>query len=145
MGLMGDVTWTRWSRVQNLVVIRTSGPLTGATLTTLPFNWDDTWRFALGANYKLNEQAKLRFGVAWDGTPTNDVDRTARLPDQDRTWLAIGVQYRVSKAGVLDLGYAHEFIRDANVNNAVTGVPGRLIGAFDNKADIISLQYSHAF
>lgn len=149
--LMGDITWTRWSRVQQLNVIRTTatglGVPAGSTLTSLPFRWDDTWRFGIGANYKPNEQMKFRFGVAYDQTPTNDATRTPRLPDQDRIWLAAGVQYRVSKAGVLEFGYAHEFVRDAsvNVNVAVPGVPSALVGKFDNKADIISVQYSHSF
>lgn len=146
--LMGDITWTGWSSVQQLVAIRTTasaGGPAGSTLTTLAFRWKDTWRFGVGANYKMNDQTKVRFGVAFDETPTNDVDRMSRLPDQDRTWIAVGVQHRVSKAGVLDVGYAHEFVRDASINNTVTGVPGALIGKFNNKADIISVQYSHAF
>jgi len=147
--LMGDITWTRWSRVQQLNVIRTTatglGAPAGSTLTSLAFRWDDTWRFGVGANYKANQQAKFRFGLAYDQTPTNDATRTPRLPDQDRIWLAAGVQYRVSKAGVLEFGYAHEFVRDASVNVAVPGVPGALVGKFDNKADIISVQYSHSF
>jgi long-chain fatty acid transport protein len=151
--LMGDITWTGWSSVQRLDVIRTSTAATlgptlpgaaGATLTTLQSQWDDTLRFGVGANYKLNERVKLRFGLAFDETPTNDTTRTPRLPDEDRTWVAFGVQYRPSKSGVLDVGYAHEFIRDAKINNTVAGV-GSLIGEFDNKADIISVQYSHSF
>ncbi|MBI2296213.1 MAG: outer membrane protein transport protein [Betaproteobacteria bacterium] len=146
--LMGDITWTGWSSVQQLAVIRTSGPLAGTTLTTLAFRWKDTWRFGIGANYKMNDQTKIRFGVAFDETPTNDVDRTSRLPDQDRTWVAVGVQHRVSKAGVLDLGYAHEFIRDASINTTaapLTCPPHCLTGKFENKADIFSIQYSHSF
>lgn len=143
--LMGDITWTGWSSVQQLQVIRTSGPLSGQTLTTLQFRWDDTLRFGVGANYKLSERVKLRFGLAFDETPTNDATRTPRLPDADRTWVAFGVQYRPSKSGVLEVGYAHEFVRDASVNTTVTGVPGALVGEFDNKADIISVQYSHSF
>ncbi|MEX2241322.1 MAG: outer membrane protein transport protein [Burkholderiales bacterium] len=151
--LMSDITWTGWSSVQRLDVIRTSTAATlgptlpgaaGATLTTLEFRWDDTWRFGVGANYKWNEQVKLRFGLAFDETPTNDATRTPRLPDQDRTWVAFGVQYRASKSGVLEVGYAHEFVRDASVNTTVTGA-GALVGKFDNKADIISVQYSHSF
>ena len=147
--LMGDITWTGWSSVQRLVVIRTSGAAAGATLTTLPFNWNDTWRFGVGANYKWSDQTKLRFGLARDETPTNDIDRTPRLPDQDRTWLAFGMQQRLSKAGVLELSYAHEFIKDARVNNNVPGfancAAGCLTGSFENKADIFSIQYSHSF
>ncbi len=143
--VMADITWTGWSSVKRLVVNRTSGPLAGTNLTTLQFNWKDTWRYGIGANYKLNSQTKLRFGIALDETPTNDVDRTSRLPDQDRTWVAFGVQYKPTKAGVLEIGYAHEFVRDARVNNTVAGVPGTLSGSFENRADIISVQYSHSF
>jgi long-chain fatty acid transport protein len=113
----------------------------------LTFNWQDTWRTSLGANYKLNDTWKLRAGVAYDKTPTNDVDRTARLPDQDRTWLAFGAQMKVGKSGKLDISYAHEFMKDAAVNNrAVSAPPGqRLIGSFENQVDILSIQYSHTF
>ena len=115
--LMADATWTGWSRLQALTVVRTSGPLAGTSPVGLTFNWQDTWRTSLGANYKLNDTWKLRGGVAYDKTPTNDVDRTARLPDQDRTWLAFGAQMKVGKAGKLDIGYAHEFMKNAAVNN----------------------------
>ena len=150
--LMGDLTWTGWSSLQQLQVIRTTtaaplGPFPGAagsTFTTLQFQWDDTWRYGIGANYKLSPQTKLRFGLAFDETPTNDTHRTARLPDQDRTWVALGVQWKPSKTGILDVGYAHEFIKDATINNTVTGV-GTLRGTFKNQADILSVQYSMSF
>ncbi|MFM9888824.1 MAG: OmpP1/FadL family transporter [Burkholderiales bacterium] len=142
--LLADITWTGWSSVQQLQVVRTSGAGAGTTLVTLPFNWDDTWRYAIGANYKLNPQTKFRVGVALDKTPTNDVDRTSRLPDQDRTWLAFGVQFKPTKTSILDVGYAHEFIKDANINNS-QGAAGQLTGTFKNKADILSVQYSLSF
>ncbi len=148
--LMGDITWTKWSTVQELKVQRTSGPLSGTTLTTLPFAWDDTWRFGVGANYKMSGQTKLRFGMAYDQTPTNDTTRTPRLPGEDRTWVGFGVQYKPSQAGTLEIGYAHEFIRDANIN-APAGAGGTtcsgncLKGTFDNAADILTIQYSHLF
>ena len=145
--VMGDITWTRWSRLEHLDIVRTSlAP--GALLSRLTLRWDDTWRFSIGANYKPNATWKFRFGVAYDQTPTNDVDRTPRLPDEDRLWVAAGAQYRLSKASTLDFGYAHEFIRDASVNNPVPGVAtcaaGCLNGKFDNKADIFSVQLNLA-
>jgi long-chain fatty acid transport protein len=143
--LMADLTWTKWSNIQQLVAVRKTGP----TITTLRFGWDDTLRFGVGANYKLSGQTKLRFGVARDTTPTNDLERTPRLPDQDRTWLAFGLQYKPSKQGTLELGYAHEFVKDSTVNVPVPGLAtcaaGCLRGNFKNKADIISVQYSHSF
>jgi long-chain fatty acid transport protein len=146
--LMGDITWTGWDHLQQLVVTRTTtsaGGAAGSTFTTLPFNWKDTWRYSVGASYRVNDAFKLRFGFAFDETPTNDTTRTPRLPDQDRKWVAFGVQYRAPWKGVFEIGYAHEFIRDASVNVSVPPAPGALIGRFENKADILSVQYSHPF
>jgi len=155
--LMADITWTGWSSLQKLTVTRTSavtfpfpgGGGVGSTAASLDFKWDDTWRHSVGANYKWSDQTKLRFGVAFDQTPTNDQTRTPRLPDQDRTWVAFGVQYKPSKTGILDIGYAHEFIKDAKVNAPVAGQStcalGCLTGEFENQADILSIQYSHSF
>jgi long-chain fatty acid transport protein len=147
--LMADITRTGWDSLQQLTVVRTSGAGAGTTLSTLQFRWEDTMRYGIGANYRWSDQTKLRFGMAFDETPTNDVDRTSRLPDQDRKWLAFGVQHRISKAGVLEVGYAHEFIKDARVRNDVPGfagcAAGCLTGSFESKADIVSVQYSHSF
>jgi long-chain fatty acid transport protein len=92
----------------------------------------------------MSPQTKLRFGLAFDETPTNDTHRTARLPDEDRTWVALGVQYKPSKTSILDIGYAHEFIKDAAINNS-QGAAGQLVGKFKNQADILSIQYSMSF
>ena len=149
--LMGDLTWTGWSSVQQLTVIRSSasaGGGAGSTLSTLSFQWNDTWRASVGANYKLNSRTKIRFGLALDQTPTNGQTRTPRLPDQNRTWAALGVQHRVSNAGVVDVGYAREFVRDATINSTAAPLscpPHCLAGSFDSKAHIFSLQYSHSF
>lgn len=151
--LMGDVTWTRWSRIVSIVptcmqasaVVCAGGagsPVLGATL---PTHWKDTWRVGLGANYKYDSRLKLRMGVAYDPTPTNDVERTARLPDQDRLWVAVGAQYALSRQGRLEVGYAHEFVSDARVNTQVFGTAFRQVGRFENKANILTIAYSHAF
>ena len=146
---MADATWTRWSRIQAITFVRTNASIAGAAgtaITTLPFSWSDTWRLALGANYKINDSWKLRLGAAYDRSPTNDTTRTPRIPDNDRTWVAIGVQYRISDAGRLDFAYAHEFIKDAPINTpAPAPAPGFLVGKFKNSADILSVQYTHSF
>jgi len=141
--IMGDVTWTRWSRLENLNIYRSNG----ATLSATPENWDDTWRIALGVNYHVNEQWKLRGGVAYDQTPVSDEFRTARIPDNDRTWLAFGAQWKpASLAGLaLDFGYAHLFVKDAPINDNQLPTNGRLIGTYSLSADVFTLQLSYAF
>jgi len=143
--VMADITYTGWSKIKRLDIIRTSGPAAGAPVTSLVFNWKDTLRYGVGANYKVDDKTKLRFGLAFDETPTNDIDRTPRLPDQDRTWVALGVQYKPNRQGTLEVGYAHEFVKDATVSATPNPAIGRLNGTFSNKADILSVQYSHRF
>lgn len=151
--VMGDITWTKWSNIKAIIptcrqtsaVVCAGGAGTPILGATLPTNWDDSWRVSVGANYKYDNQWKFRFGLAYDPTPTNDVDRTARLPDQDRFWVAVGAQYAVSRQGKLEIGYAHEFVRDARVNTQIFGTAFRQTGHFEDKADIISIAYSHSF
>ena len=151
--LMADATWTGWDKLKDLTATRTTAAPAlggvGSVAAQLTFNWDNTWRYGLGANYKLSPQTKLRFGVAFDQTPTNDTDRNARLPDEDRRWVAFGVQWKPSKTGILDVGYAHEFIKDASINSGAAPTlpcpPHCLNGEFKSKVDIISVQYAVSF
>ena len=147
--VLADATWTQWSSLKSLDIVRSSGVL----LESTPFDYRDVWRVGLGANYRPNAVWTLRAGVAYDQTPTSDTYRTPRIPDQDRTWLAIGGQYKVSKNSAIDFGYAHLFVDSASI--ALTGPPalsaaaaagrGKLIGNFDNQVDILSIQFSHSF
>ncbi len=144
--VMADLTHTGWSSINRLDVYRVGAAPAGAAgslLASETFNWKDTLRVGVGANYRMDDKTRLRFGLAFDPTPSNDVDRSPRLPDQDRTWVALGVQYKPNRQDVLEIGYAHEFVRDARINAAAPA--GRLTGAFKDKADILSVQYSHRF
>ena len=66
------------------------------------------------------------------------------IPDSDRTWLSVGARYNLSKASSLDLGYARLFLKDANIQETVTG-GGTLTGKYTSHADIISVQFNQAF
>lgn len=141
--LMADVAWTGWSSIQELRIVRDSGQV----LSVTPERWEDTWRYAVGATYQLNDQWKLRGGVAYDETNVPDSTRTARLPDSDRTWVAIGAQWKPGGAWVVDVGYAHLFADDATLNqndgNAVAR--GFLIGEQTSAVDIVSAQVAYKF
>jgi long-chain fatty acid transport protein len=149
--LLADFTWTHWSKIQDLSIFRTSG----APLTSTPLQFDDSWRIGLGANYQATPMLKLRLGVAYDTTPVKDEFRTPRLPDEDRTWLAGGVQWAFSKAGAIDVGLAYLFISDASSNlpsvdpsqpPGFQAVPkGNLKGEYEANAWIASAQAKYSF
>lgn len=144
LDLLADLTWTGWSAFDKLAIVRTSGSLVGST----PENWDDTLRYSLGVDYKPGNAWTWRAGIAYDETPVPDRYRTPRIPDQNRTWLALGGQYRMDRANAIDFGYAHLFVPHAgmsqSVNNTGPGA-GVLRGEYDNSVDILSAQFTHTF
>jgi long-chain fatty acid transport protein len=143
--VLGDISWTGWSSVPYVDIVATSGLNNGRTVQTLDTKFNDTWRFALGANYKLNEQVKLRTGIAYDNTPVPDAQhRLASLPDNDRTWLSVGAQYKPTKASALDVGFAYLFVKDAPINN-LTASGGLIRGTYSDSAWILGGQYSMGF
>jgi long-chain fatty acid transport protein len=138
--LLADVTWTGWSDFDVLDIVNAAGV---SVVPPVMENWDDSYRYSLGANYQLNERVKLRGGVAFDETPVSDTFRTARIPDEDRTWLALGVQYRLSPASLIDFGYTHLFVKEAPINELRGGVT--LTGEYETTVDIFSAQFTHNF
>ena len=141
--MMGDITWTRWSRFQELRIVRNTGITVGQPTIE---NWDDTYRFALGASYQQSKQLKLRGGIAYDQSPVSDAYRTARIPDADRTWFTVGATYQLSAKSSMDFGYAHIFVANATINiNNSSPTPGKLVGNYDNSVDILSAQFNHRF
>ena len=140
--LMGDVTWTRWSQLEELRIVRDNG----FTLTVIPENWDNTMRYSVGVNYHYSDAIKLRAGLAYDEEAISDRFRTARIPGNDRKWLSFGAGWQVSPASKLDVGYSHLFISDASINDDQTATrKGRVRGDIEASVDILSLQYTHNF
>lgn len=133
-----DVSWTGWSTVPSLDVIRTSG----AALSSTPEKWKDTWRYALGADAQVSEQWTLRVGAALDQSPVPDATRTPRLPDHNRTWFTAGVSWKPSKVFGADLGYAHLTAKDAALNQDAGNAQlnGLINGTQKSQIDIVSVQ-----
>jgi long-chain fatty acid transport protein len=87
--LMADYSRTGWDTLQDVTIYRSDGTV----LSNEEFNWGDTSFFSVGAEYRVNDALTLRAGLARDETPTNDADRTPRLPDQDRDWISVGLTW----------------------------------------------------
>lgn len=142
--LLADLSWTGWSSIPKVDIIRKSD---NATVQTLDTAFKDSMRVAVGANYRLSEQTKLKFGVAYDQTPVPDANhRLVSLPDNDRLWLSTGAQWKTGKGGTFDFGAAYLFVRDARISNDQrTDGRGLVDGTYSNSGWILGAQYSHAF
>ena len=141
--MVGDLAWTGWAKIPDLTFRYADTSIVSST----PENWRNTWRVALGGIYRHGDDWKLRFGIAYDQSPVKDDFRTVRLPDNNRTWLAVGGQYRLSKNSALDFGYSHLFVKDGSIdgNGGNAAAYGRLMGNYSNSVDILGIQYSVAF
>ncbi len=141
--LLADVTRTGWSKIKELAInLDSGGPLSPPT----PENFKNTWRVGVGAVHRYDDAWSIKMGLAFDQTPVNDTDRTARLPDNNRLWLSVGGQYKLSKDGTLDFGYAHLFIKDAPINQDATATNGGiLVGTYKGSVDIFGAQFAYRF
>ncbi len=145
--MLGDVSWTGWSSIPKVDIMNaTTGSATPSQ--TLDTEFKDTWRVALGGNYKYNEAWKLKFGVAYDETPVPDKEhRLVSLPDNNRVWFSFGTQWTPDKASKLDLGVSYIYVQDSNVNNNQSAKGrGTVTGEYNNSSIwLLGGQYSMAF
>jgi long-chain fatty acid transport protein len=141
--LMADLQYTGWSSIQNLTIVRS----TGAVVLTTPEDFRNTWRGSIGANYHYSDQWMFRGGLAYDQSPVRDAQRTPRLPDNNRTWIAIGAQYHASPQLALDLGYTYIFVNNSNINQneGSTDANGLISGSYKNNVNVVGLQLTYTF
>jgi long-chain fatty acid transport protein len=145
--LLGDVSWTGWSSIPKLDLVRTSGASNGATAQTLDTDFRDTFRVAVGANYRYSEDLTLKFGLATDQSPVkNETTRLVSLPDADRTQVSTGAQWKLSNGAKLDIGVAYLTIADTSINNnQLAKARGLVTGTYSGSAWILGAQYSMPF
>lgn len=139
--IMGDATWTRWSRFEDLTINSTDSVRLNSSKEE---NWDNNMRYGVGLTYVHNDTWTFRGGVAYDQTPVSDQYRTPRIPDEDRKWLAIGASYKYSDNITVDAGYTHIFLSDPTVND--TDNNGYILkGDYDASVDILGMQMRWLF
>jgi len=139
--LLVDLTRVGWNSIDTMAVIRVAD---GATVQFSDEHWEDAWRFSVGLNYRPSREWTWRIGVAHDESPQTDAQRrTPRMPDADRTWLAMGGQYRFGPYRAMDFGYAHGYGKDARIEHSEAGTTLR--GAFQSRVDLLGMQYTHGF
>jgi long-chain fatty acid transport protein len=102
--LLGDVTWTGWSRFQEL---RVTFDNPSQTDVRQPAAWNDSIRFAGGARKAVAARWTLSGGAGYETTPVPDSTRNARLPEENHAWFSVGAAYQRSEARHFDVYYSH--------------------------------------
>ena len=70
-------------------------------------------------------------------------NRSAISPDSDRIWATLGAGFNLSDNMTVDVGYAHIFVDDADINRSEKGA--QLKGTYELEADVIGAQMSYRF
>ena len=136
--LLADYTWTGWGSLDTIEIIFAGNP-PGAT-SSLDLEFQNTNRVSVGAHYKPGNKWIFRGGLAYDESPVrSDEQRSARVPDNDRTWLSFGFGYEPSQSWSLDVGYSHLFVSDTGINNtSLSASNATLVGSYEASVDILS-------
>lgn len=145
--LSGTARWSKWSNfrtldVQNLDFNGT--PYAKFANVLVENNWDDTWFFSVGADYKLNGQWTVRGGVAYDQGPVENQYRMAVIPDTDRVWFSGGASYKYTDNLTFDFGAT--YIKGVGDTDLYDKVGGEKIGEFKSlDSYIFSAQMQYLF
>ena len=101
------IRWAKWSNFKTLTIKNdTNNPLLASK--DYDNDWEDTWLFSVGADYKLNDAWTVRGGVAYEKDPVGDNSkRMAVIPDTDRLWLSFGATWNASKNFQIDGGFSY--------------------------------------
>ncbi len=150
--VMGDATWTRSSRLTNLNV---QFPGTAQGDEAILQNWRNTWRFSVGASYKLDEKVTLRSGFAYDQSPVADTTlRHAALPDEARAQMSFGVNWNLRNNSSIEFAYSYLHFHDAvgsyknSCSPLISGCTGNgelTKGTWQTHLQLIALAYNYKF
>eukprot|EP00998_Keelungia_sp_KM082_P000874 NODE_1101_length_1467_cov_1.625373_g1090_i0.p1 GENE.NODE_1101_length_1467_cov_1.625373_g1090_i0~~NODE_1101_length_1467_cov_1.625373_g1090_i0.p1 ORF type:complete len:433 (-),score=13.95 NODE_1101_length_1467_cov_1.625373_g1090_i0:77-1375(-) len=143
--VMGDLQWTNWNSVKDLVFNydgKIHNSLTSST--TENYHWGSSWFGALGARYQYDENWAFTGGLAYDETPIKTRNRNVRLPDSNRYWVSLGATYKASDWADVTLGYTHIVANDARVDHGTSNL-GRFRADYEAHVDIIALQANFKF
>lgn len=150
--VLADWSWTGWDKIQDLPIVQA---VAGVEIDNTNLKFDNTWRAGLGVEHQIHPSWLLRLGVAYDKTPVQDAYRTPRLPDEDRTWLALGFRYQPEpkSAWWIDVGYAHLWLDDATselrdsfvVPQTGRPIPVTLNGKYEADIDLFAAQISFRY
>lgn len=141
--VMAEYQRVFWSSFQNLTFKSQSG---GYTISNVKENWRDTNFYSIGTSYMLDNQWKLRLGLAYDQSAVRYAHRTPRIPDSDRIWYSAGLGYQYNENLSFDIGYTYIQAHKAKMNTAVTQNLGYNASAdYSNSVKVFAFSLNYAF
>ena len=116
----------------------------------IPQGWDDSYRIALGAEYRLSD-IDIRGGFSYDSTPVPDETAHPAYPDADRYGYSVGLGYRVGPGLLLDFAVSAYAFKERTVDDSgleiteeSSGIPGQAFnGIYRTSGTSVSLSVTY--
>lgn len=144
-----SATYTQWSSFKEIIIHNIAAvdgsliPVPSNQVTAiLPQHFHDTWRFALGIDYIVNQHWTLRAGAGYDQSPVNSAYRNLLIPDSNRYLMSGGIGYSLNDKLQLNLGWTHYFMQKGVIDTIQTIGSGSLHnqGYSKNAGSVFGLQ-----
>jgi long-chain fatty acid transport protein len=139
-----EVQRTGWSVFKELRIVA-ANPAQPNEVTTA--GWEDAWMGSLGVEYAASDDWSLRAGTAYDATPIPKATLETRIPDTNRTWLALGATYHMTPAADVKVSAGHLFnaTRDISLNPAIPGdaLRGTLAATTKSAVNVLGFEVAY--
>ena len=151
--LSGLIRWTKWSNfgvlnIKNQFNQAIQQPILSASGININHlavenDWEDSWYFSVGADYRLDSQWTVRAGVGFDKDPIHDqTKRMAVIPDTDRLWLSLGTSYKYNDNFTFDVGATYiKGVGDTDLYHKGSNKPFGDYESLDSVIVAASMQY----
>lgn len=131
LAIMGNVGWQEHSAYGKTNVAIQSA---STRKFTSDRNFKDTWHFAIGMQYRIDDPWLFSLGFAYDESPVDREDRTPDMPLDRQYRYGTGIQYEWNTD--VTVGFAYEYVDfgDAAINQFNGELAGKLVGDYKTNA-----------
>ncbi|MEZ8117227.1 OmpP1/FadL family transporter [Vibrio splendidus] len=137
LDLLASIQFHRWSAWDETVLDFGATDLGGIPIER---DWDDVWKFAVGADYQLNSDWRLKAGFSYETSPQDD-------PSMQWVDLPVGEQYRYSVGAstywddiLIDVFYEYADLGSVDMNRNLANTPITLVnGSFDGRIHFVGV------
>ena len=136
--LAAGTTLTRWSRIKKLTLNYANALQEDQTV---PKNWKDVWRTALGIHYRIRPNWKISGGIAYENSNIPNETFEPGIPTSDATWLNAGIKYQWKNTMSLDIAWNHVFF-DKRKLSQTSAFGDTLSGDIDLELDVLLIQFN---
>ncbi|WP_135383762.1 OmpP1/FadL family transporter [Vibrio tasmaniensis] len=141
LNLLASIQFHRWSAWDE-TVLDFGASVGGDPVGGIPIkrDWDDVWKFAVGADYQLNSDWRLKAGFSYETSPQDD-------PSMQWVDLPVGEQYRYSVGAstywddiLIDVFYEYADLGSVDMNRNLANTPITLVnGSFDGRIHFVGV------